>query len=255
MTSELKSDIEQRTDQRKVFEEREDTSTYALCRQREVSAEEKQKQLDRRWLTCEVATSAIETPNELKKLLEERAPHQQEESPQGNQLPVQQPPSSQQQQQGQWKSLEEDCPISPVLKKNLVLAEPAQLNSIEQEGTKKELSEDNEEPIEDIEEKPVEEGTDLNQEKRTKNEMSNGGATEAVNPKNCATTALASNNEDDFDFVLKPINQRQLVVTTATSQVRSCGFEAQYTKFGEDDTALQHAGRWSEGILRRQGIG
>jgi hypothetical protein len=32
MTFELRFDIEQWTDQRKVFEEREDTSTYALCR-------------------------------------------------------------------------------------------------------------------------------------------------------------------------------------------------------------------------------
>jgi hypothetical protein len=72
MTSELKSDIEQWTDQRKVFEEREDTSTYGLCRQREVSVEEKQKQLDQRGPTCEVATSAIDPPNDLKKLLEEK---------------------------------------------------------------------------------------------------------------------------------------------------------------------------------------
>jgi hypothetical protein len=86
--------------------------------------------------------------------------------------------------------------------------------------------------------------------------MSNGGATEAVNPKNCATTALTRNNEYDFDFVLKPINQRQLVVTiSTTSQARSCRIEAQYTKFGEDDTTLQHAGGWSESILGRQGIG
>jgi hypothetical protein len=119
--------------------------------------------------------------------------------------------------------LEEDCPISSILKRNPVLADRTQLNSIEQEGTKRELSEENEEPIEEIEEKPVEEGTNLNQKKRTKNEISNGGATEAVNPNNCATTALASNNEDDFDFVLKPINQYQLVVTTSTaSQARAC---------------------------------
>jgi hypothetical protein len=241
MTSELTSDIEQWTDQRKVFEEREDTSTYTLCRQREVSVEEKQKQLDQRGPTCEVATSAIETPTDLKKLLEERAPPQQEEPPAPHQ------------QQRQRKSLEEDYPISSVLKTNPILAERTQLNSIEQEGTKRELSEENEEPIE---ENPVEEATNLNQEKRTKNEMSNDGATEAVNPKNYATTALASNNEDDFDFVLKPINQYQLVVTTSTaSQARSCGTEAQYTKFGEDDTTLQHAGWWSQGILGRQGIG
>jgi hypothetical protein len=69
-----------------------------LCRQREVSVEEKQKQLDQRGPTCEVATSAIETPNDLKELLEERAPHKQEELPQESQLPLQQPPSPQQQQ-------------------------------------------------------------------------------------------------------------------------------------------------------------
>jgi hypothetical protein len=250
----LKSNIEQWTDQRKVFEEREDTSTYAFCRQREVSVEEKQKQLDQREPTCEVATFAIETPNDLKKLLEERAPHQQEE-PAQEQLPVQ-PSPSQQQQQGQWKSLDEDCPISTVLKRNPVLAERTELNSIQHEGTKKELSEENDELIEDIEEKPVEAGTDLNQEKRTKNEMSNGGATEVVNPKKCTTIALESNGEDDFDFVLKPVNQRQLMVTTSTtSQACSCRIEAQYMKFGEDDTTLQHAGGWSESILGRQGIG
>jgi hypothetical protein len=48
--------------------------------------------------TCEVATSTIEPPNDLKKLLEERASHQQEEPPQENQLPVQRPTSPQQQQ-------------------------------------------------------------------------------------------------------------------------------------------------------------
>jgi hypothetical protein len=255
MTSELTSDIEQWTDQRTVFEEREDTSTSALCRQREVSVEEKQKQLDQRGPTREVATSAIETPNDLKKLLEERAPHQQEEPAQEDQLPKLPSPQQQQQRQRQRKSLEEDCPISFVLKRNLVLADRTQLNSIEQEGTKIELSEENEEPIEDIEERPVEEGTNLNQEKRMKNEMSNDGATEVVNPRKCTTIALESNDEDYFDSLLKPINQRQLVESTSTSQVRSCGIEAQYTKFGEDDTALQHAGRWSEGILGRQGIG
>jgi hypothetical protein len=224
----LTSNIEQWTDQRKVFEEREEITTDALCRQREVSVEEKQKQPDQRGPTCEVATSTIESPTDLKKLLEERAPHQQEDQPpQENQLPVQQPPSPEQQQQRQWKSLEEDCPISSILKRNPVLADRTQLNLIEQEGTKRELSEENEEPIEEIEEKPVEEGTYLNQEKRTKNEMSNGGATEAVNPKHCATTAL----------------------------VRLCGIEAQYTKFGEDEITLQHAGRWSESIIGRQGIG
>jgi hypothetical protein len=143
ITSELTFDIEQWTDQRTVFEEREDTSTYALCRQREVSVEEKQKQLDQRGPTCEVATSTIEPPIDLKKLLEERAPHQQEEPPQEDQLPVQQPPSSEQQQQRQWKSLEEDCPISSILKRNPVLADRIQLNSIEQDGTKRELSEVN----------------------------------------------------------------------------------------------------------------
>jgi hypothetical protein len=141
------------------------------------------------------------------------------------------------------------------LKRNPVLAERTQLNSIEQEGTKKELSEENEEPIEDIEEKPVEEGTDLNQEKRTKNEMRNDGATEVVNPKKPATIALESNGEDDFDFVLKPINQRQLVVTTSTSQARSWRIEGLYTKFDENDITLQQAGRWSESILGQQGIG
>jgi hypothetical protein len=114
---------------------------------------------------------------------------------------------------------------------------------------------ENEEPIEEIEEEPVEDGTNLNQEKRTKNEMSNGGATEVVNPKNCATTSLTSNNEDDFDFVLKPINQRQLVESTSTSQARSCKIEGLYTKFDEDHITLQHAGGWSESILGRQGIG
>jgi hypothetical protein len=93
MKFELTSDIEQWTDQRKVFEEREEITTNALCRQREVSVEEKQKQLDQRGPTCEVSTSAIETPNDLKKLLEERAPHQQEEPPQEDQLPIQQSPA------------------------------------------------------------------------------------------------------------------------------------------------------------------
>jgi hypothetical protein len=250
----LSSNIEQWTDQRKVFEEREEITTHALCRQREVSVEEKQKQPDQRLPTCGVATSTIEPPTNLKKLLEERAPHQQEEPPQENQLLIQQPPSPQQQQRKSLK--EDDCPISFVFKRNPILVERTKLNSTQQEGTMKELSEENEEPIEEIEEKPVEEGTDLNQEKRTKNEMSNGGATEVVNPKKCTTTALESNGEDDFDSILKPINQRQLMVTTSTtSQVCSCGIEAQYTTFGEDDTALQHAGRWSEGILGRQGIG
>jgi hypothetical protein len=126
------------------------------------------------------------------------------------------------------------------LKKNPVLAEPAQLNSVEQKGTKKELSKENEEPIEDIEERPVEEGTDLNQEKRTKNQMSNDEATEVVNPKKCTTIALESNGEDDFDSVLKPINQRQLVLTTS-HEARSCRIEGLYTKFGEYDITLQQA--------------
>jgi hypothetical protein len=252
MTSELTSDIEQWTDQRKVFEEREDTTTYALCRQREVSAKEKQKQLDRRGLTCEVATSTIEPPNDLQKLLEERAPHQQEEPPQENQVPVQQPSSPKQQQR---KSLEEDYPISSVLKRNPVLAERTQLNSIQQEGTKKEVPEENAGLIEVIEGKQVEEEKDFNKENKTKNEMSNSGATKEVNPKK-RTTALESNGEDDFDSVLKPINQRRLVVTTsATSQARSCTIEGPYMKFGEDDITLQQAGRWSESIIGRQGIG
>jgi hypothetical protein len=149
--------------------------------------------------------------------------------------------------------LEEDHPISSLLKRNPVLAEPTQLNSIEQEGIKKELSEENEEPIKEIEEKLVKEGKDLNQENKTKNEMSNGGGTEAVNP-NKSTTEIESNGEDGFEPVLnQQINQRQLVVTTSTTlQARSCRIEGPYTKFGEDDITLQHAGRWSEGI---QGIG
>jgi hypothetical protein len=254
MTSELKSNIEQWTDQRKVSEEREDTTTYALCRQREVFAEEKQKQLDRRGLTCEVATSTIEPPNDLKKLLEERAPHQQEEPPQENQLLVQQPPSPQQQQHRQRKSLKEDCPISTVLKRNPVLAERTQLNSIQHEGTKKEVSEENARPIEEIERKQVEEEKDFNKENKTKNEMGNSGATEAVNPKK-RTTALESNCEDDFGSLLKPINQRQLVESTSTSQARSCKIEGPYMKFAEDHITLQQASRWSESILGQQGIG
>jgi hypothetical protein len=38
------------------------------------------------------------------------------------------------------------------LKRNPVLAEPTQLNSIQQEGTKKEVSEENVGPIKEIEE-------------------------------------------------------------------------------------------------------
>jgi hypothetical protein len=255
MTSELTSDIEQWTNQRNVFEEREDTSTYALCRQQEVSVEEKQKQLDQRGPTCGVAISAIETPNDLKKLLEERAPHQQE-PPQENQLLVQQPLSPQQQQQRQRKSLEEDCPISSVLKRYPILVECTQLNSIQEEGTKKEVSEENAGPIEEIEGKQVEEEKHFNKENKTKNDMSNNRATEAVNPKKRTTAALERNGEDDFDFVLKPINQHQLVVTTSTnSQARSCRIEGLYTKFGEDHITLQQAGRWSENIIGRQGIG
>jgi hypothetical protein len=239
-----------------VFEEREDTTTYALCRQREVTVEENQKQLDQRGPTCEVATSTIEPPNDLKKLLEERAPHQQEEPPQENQLPVQQPPSPQQQQR-QRKSSKEDCPISSVLKRNPVLAELTQLNSIQQEGTKKEVSQEITKPIEEIEGKQVEEGKYLNQENQTKNEMSSEGETEAVNTKERTTTEMESNDEDDFHSVLnKPTNQCQLMVTTSTTlQARSCRIEGSYTKFSEDDTTLQHAGRWSEGILGRHGIG
>jgi hypothetical protein len=40
--------------------------------------------------------------------------------------------------------------------------------------------------------------------------MSNGGATEAENPKKRTTTDLESNEEDGFDFVLnKQVNQCQ----------------------------------------------
>jgi hypothetical protein len=72
--------------------------------------------------------------------------------------------------------------------------------------------------------------------------MSNERATEAMNPKKSTTTKLESNGEDGFDSVLnKQINQRQLLVTISTTlQARSCKIEGQYTKFGEDDTILQH---------------
>jgi hypothetical protein len=80
-TFELTSDIEQWMDQQKVLKDEEDTINYTLCRQREVSVEEKQKQLDQRGPTCEVATSTIEPPTNLKKLLEKRAPQQQQEPP------------------------------------------------------------------------------------------------------------------------------------------------------------------------------
>jgi hypothetical protein len=85
--------------------------------------------------------------------------------------------------------------------------------------------------------------------------MSNNEATEAMNPKKHTTTALESNCEDDFGSLLKPINQRQLVESTSTSQARSCKIEGPYTKFGEDHNTLQQAGSWSESILGRQGIG
>jgi hypothetical protein len=118
------------------------------------------------------------------------------------------------------------------LKRNPVLAERTQLNSIQQEGTKKEVSEENAGPIEEIEGKQVEEEKDLNQEKRTKNEMNNEGETEAVSAKKSRTTEFDSNGEDGFDSLLKPINQRQLVVTTSTTlQARSCRIEGPYTKF------------------------
>jgi hypothetical protein len=58
--------------------------------------------------------------------------------------------------------LEEDRPISSLLKRNPVMVEPTKLNSIEQEGTKKELSEQNARPIEEVEGKLVEEEKDLN---------------------------------------------------------------------------------------------
>jgi hypothetical protein len=41
LTSKLTSDMNQLTDQQNVFEDEEDTITYTLCRQREVSVEEK----------------------------------------------------------------------------------------------------------------------------------------------------------------------------------------------------------------------
>jgi transcriptional regulator of acetoin/glycerol metabolism len=85
--------------------------------------------------------------------------------------------------------------------------------------------------------------------------MSNGGATEVVNPKKSRTTEFDSNGEDEFDSLLKPINQRQLVVTTSTSQARSWKIEGLYTKFDENDITLQQAGQWNESILGRQGIG
>jgi hypothetical protein len=131
------------------------------------------------------------------------------------------------------------------------LAEPTQLNSNEQAGAKKELSEENAEPIEEIKEKPVEDVKDLNQENKTKNEMSNEGATKALGPKKSTTTKLESNNEDGFDSVPnKQINQHQLVVTiSTTSRAHSYRIQGQYKKFGEDDTTLQHTGRWSIGIL------
>jgi hypothetical protein len=120
------------------------------------------------------------------------------------------------------------------------LAEPTQLNSIEQEGTKKELSKENEEPIEKIEGKLVEEGKDLNQETKMQNEMSNEGAMEAVSAKK-GTAKFDSNGEDGFDSVLKKqINQRQLVLTTASTTLRAhlSRIEGQYKKFSEDDTTL-----------------
>jgi hypothetical protein len=83
-----------------------------------------------------------------------------------------------------------------------------------------------------------------------KNEINNEGVTKSVSAKKSRTTEFDSNGEDGFDSVLKPINQRKLVVTTSTTlQARSCRIEGQYTKFGEDDSTLQHGGRWSEGIL------
>jgi hypothetical protein len=64
-------------------------------------------------------------------------------------------------------SLAENRQNSSHLKRNRVLAKPTQLNSIEQEGTRKELSEEHKEPIREIEGKLVEEGKDLNQENKT----------------------------------------------------------------------------------------
>jgi hypothetical protein len=49
---------------------------------------------------------------------------------------------------------------------------------IEQEGIRKELSTENEEPIEKIEGKLVEERKDLNQQNKMKNKMSNEGPME-----------------------------------------------------------------------------
>jgi hypothetical protein len=86
--------------------------------------------------------------------------------------------------------LEEDYPISPILKRNPVLAERTQLNSIQEEGTKKEVSEENAGPSKEIERKQVEEEKDFNKENKTKNEMGNSGATEAVNPKKRTTQAV-----------------------------------------------------------------
>jgi hypothetical protein len=98
-TSKLTSNVEQWTNLQKVFEEREHITTYTLCREWEVFVEKKQKQVDQCGPTSEVATSTIEPQIDLKKLLEERAPQQQQELPQQKQLPLQQPPSRQQQQQ------------------------------------------------------------------------------------------------------------------------------------------------------------
>jgi hypothetical protein len=54
------------------------------------------------------------------------------------------------------------------LKTNQILAETTKLNSIEQEGIRKELSEENEKSNERIEGKPTEERKDFNQENKTK---------------------------------------------------------------------------------------
>jgi cob(I)alamin adenosyltransferase len=148
-------------------------------------------------------------------------------------------------------SLAENRQNSSHLKRNRVLAKPTQLNSIEQEGTRKELSEEHKEPIREIEGKLVEEGKDLNQENKTKTEMSNNETMEAMSAKKSTIVEFDNNCEDSFDFVLnKQINQCQLVVITSTIlRAHSCRIKGQYKKFDKDKTTLQHVGWWSIGIL------
>jgi hypothetical protein len=219
----------------------DDTTTHALCQMHEVSVDEKRKRPDesagpskehdtrstsqqeenkigvekgkaKLGPTSQLAVSNIKPQTDMKKLVEERAAQQNEEPP----------PLQQQQQPPQQKSLEEDHDDSCLSKREQVLPEPTELNSLEQKCTRKEFSEYNEESTHQREGKPGEEGKNLNQKEKKKNKMVKEGAANVVKTNEDTTTEFDSNVKYAFGSQLnKKIDQDPLEVTSMTSRAHS----------------------------------